>query len=64
MPSKQQHKDLIEIDIQELSELLERSEVRRTLDLGSTILHVAEHVQHGPILLTSTVCGRAAILPL
>lgn len=53
-----------EVGVEELCSLMEQSSIEETLDLGSTILHVADHVHHGRLVLISTACGRAAVLSL
>jgi hypothetical protein len=53
-------KEAIEIHVSELCRLLESLAVSTSIDLGSTILHVGEHVHLGKLILVSTACGRAA----
>jgi len=53
-----------EISTQELVNKLEQFEVRQTVDLGSTLLQIGVHVYDGPMLLVSTMCGRAAMIAL
>lgn len=54
------NKEAVEIQITELCHLLADFVVSRSIDLGSTILHVGEHVHLGKLTLVSTACGRAA----
>lgn len=61
MPSRSK---ALEIDIAELCHLLTEFVASKTIDLGSTILHVGEHVHMGKLILVSTVCGRAACIPM
>lgn len=57
-------KEAMEVSITEMCKLLSESVVTRTIDLGSTILHVGEHVHLGTLTLVSTACGRAACIPM
>ena len=57
-------KNMERIGFGELCDLMEQSEVERTLDLGSTILHIVHHVHKGSLLLVSTVDERAAVVSL
>ena len=57
-------KNMESIGFGELCSLLEQSEVERTLDLGSTILHIVQHVHRGSLLLVSTVDEKAAVVSL
>lgn len=58
------NKEAVEIQITELCQLLADFVVSRSIDLGSTILHVGEHVHLGKLTLVSTACGRAARIPM
>lgn len=49
-----------EVPVTKLCQLLEEFIVAKSIDLGSTILHVGQHVHLGPMVLVSTICGRAA----
>ena len=54
------NKQAVENQATELFQLLESFAISASIDLGSTILHVGEHVHLGKLVLVSTVCGRAA----
>lgn len=54
----------LEIDVAELCDLMADFEADQSLDLGSTILHVGQHVHLGRVLFISTACGRAAYLQM
>lgn len=54
----------VEVPLAELCDLLSDFIVASTIDLGSTILHVGEHVHLGKLILISTACGRAACISL
>lgn len=53
-----------EIPIAQLCQLLTEFVSAKTIDLGSTILHVGEHVHLGELILISTDAGRAACITL
>jgi hypothetical protein len=57
-------KETQEVEVAELCQLLNDFIVATTIDLGSTILHVGEHVHLGRLVLVSTACGRAACIPM
>jgi hypothetical protein len=57
-------KETQEVEVAELCQLLTDFIVATTIDLGSTILHVGEHVHLGRLVLVSTACGRAACIPM
>lgn len=57
-------KETQEVQVAELCQLLTDFVTSATIDLGSTILHVGEHVHLGKLVLVSTVCGRAACIPM
>lgn len=59
-----QHKHTTQLSLTQLCDLMEQSDVEETLDLGSTILHVVQHVHKGKVLLVSTACGLAALVTL
>lgn len=54
----------IEVSLSDLCELLTNFVTSATIDLGSTILHVGNHVHMGKLILVSTACGRAACITL
>jgi hypothetical protein len=58
------NKEAIEIQVSELCRLLEDFVVSKSIDLGTTILHLGEHVHLGKLVLVSTACGRAACIPM
>ena len=43
-------------------DLLEEMEVSASLDLGSALIHIGRHPNHGQIGLFSTAMGEAALL--
>jgi len=53
-----------EISAQELADKLENLKIAQTVDLGTTLLQIGVHVYDGPMLLVSTMCGRAAMIAL
>jgi hypothetical protein len=54
----------LEIQVAELCQLMEDFVVNKSIDLGSTILHLGEHVHLGKLILVSTACGRAACITM
>ena len=60
----QLEKEPKEIQLGELCDLLAGFVASKTIDLGSTILHVGTHVHQGKLILVSTVCGRAACISM
>lgn len=50
------------VDIDQLADLIEQSNVTETLDLGSTFVHRATHPEHGNVILISTAGASHAIL--
>lgn len=57
-------KEVREVQVTELCQLLAEFDTSKTIDLGSTILHVGKHVHLGELILVSTACGRAACIPM
>jgi hypothetical protein len=51
---------LTEVGLSDLADLLEDCNLLDTLDLGETLLHYADHVEHGRIVVATTFSGRAA----
>ena len=49
-----------EIELGQCCDLLEQSEVKQSIDLGSSVIHDVIHAEHGRVILINTACGRAA----
>jgi hypothetical protein len=52
------------IGFDELCVLLEDTYVEKSVNLGSTILHLGRHVQLGRVILVSTLTGLGACVTL
>lgn len=54
--------ELRELTYQASVDLLEEMEVSASLDLGSALIHIGRHPNHGQIGLFSTALGQAALV--
>jgi hypothetical protein len=51
-----------EISFEDYNDLLEKSQIVNTIDLGSALIHNVIHPIDGRMALVNTVCGRSAII--